>query len=75
MVNHWGSFIWYVHKILRKVNVSYPLLRTRQRVRNVSLLENFPYVLNERSLGKSLKSVSFWKTSGPEFQEIYQFHN
>ena len=48
-----GSFIQYVHKIFRKANISYLLIRTRpypyQGVRNVSFSGNFPYVLNECS--------------------------
>ena len=44
----------YVHKIFRKTNIPYPLIRTRtcvyQGVRNVSFPESFAYVLNEWSL-------------------------
>ena len=43
--------IKYERKILRKTNISNPLIRTRtfayQGVRNVSFSENFAYVLNE----------------------------
>ena len=39
-----GLFIYYVRRILRKTNISYPLI---QGVRNVSFLENFAHVLNE----------------------------
>ena len=48
-MNHgWGSSIKYVRKIFRKANISNPLIRTcaYQGVRNVSLSENFAYVLN-----------------------------
>ena len=45
-----GSSIWYVPKILRNTNISYPLIRTRscayQGVTNFSFPENFTYVLN-----------------------------
>ena len=38
----------------QKTNISYPLIRTRtwsyQGVRNVSVLENFAYVMNDRYL-------------------------
>ena len=44
-----GSFIKYVHKILQKTNISYPLMRIRG-ARNVSFTENFAYGLNEWSL-------------------------
>ena len=41
----------YLHKIFRKSNISYPLVRTRtsayQGVRNVTFSENFAYVLNK----------------------------
>ena len=46
-----GSFIWYVRKVFRKANISYPLIHKRtcahQGVRNVSFLENFVNVLSE----------------------------
>ena len=46
---HWG-IIYYVHKVFRKTNFSNPLISTPtcvyQRVRNVSFLEYFAYVLN-----------------------------
>ena len=49
-----GSSIKYVHKILRKTNISNPLIRTRtcayQEGRNVSFLESFAYVLNRKPL-------------------------
>ena len=55
----WRSFIWCVRKTFRKINISYPLIRTRtcayQGVRNVSFSENFAYVLNEWSLGFLIK--------------------
>ena len=45
-----GSSMYYVRKIFRKTNISYPLIRTPsctyQGVRNVSFSENVPYVLN-----------------------------
>ena len=48
------GIIYYVRKIFRKTNISYPLIRTRtctyQGVRNVSFSENFAYVVNEWSL-------------------------
>ena len=34
-------------QIFRKNNISYPLTRVHQRVRNVSFSENFEYVLTE----------------------------
>ena len=37
-----GSLIYYIRKISRKTNISYPL-----GVRNVSFLENFANVINE----------------------------
>ena len=44
------SFIYYVCRIFRKTNISYPLIRTRtcvyQGVRNFSFSENFLCVLN-----------------------------
>ena len=49
-----SGIIYYVHKIFRKTNISYPLLRTGtcayQWVRNVGFSKNFVYVLNEWSL-------------------------
>ena len=52
--NRWW-FIYFVRKIFRKSNISYPLVRTRtcayQRVRNVSFSESFANVINEWSLG------------------------
>ena len=43
-------FIKYVRKIFRKTNISNPLIRTRtwayQGARNVSISENFVYVLH-----------------------------
>ena len=49
-----GPSIKHVRKILRKTNISNPLIRTRpnahQGVRNVSPSENFAYVLNRWSL-------------------------
>ena len=62
--NHWytkGSFIYYVHKIFQKTNISYPLIRTRtsayQGVRNVSFSENFANVLNEWSQQEILGQI------------------
>ena len=48
-VLHKGSFIWYIRKIPRKTNISYPLIRmcACQEVRNFSISGNFAYVLNE----------------------------
>ena len=50
MTSTLGSSIQHVHKIFRKTNIYYPLIRTRtcayQRVRNVSFPENFAYVLS-----------------------------
>ena len=48
-ISKYGSFIWYVNKIFRKNNISYPLIHTRvyQGVRNVSFSEYFAYVLND----------------------------
>ena len=47
-------FIYYVHKIFQKANISYPLIRTGacmfQGVRNVSFSENFSNLINEWSL-------------------------
>ena len=44
-------FIYYVGKIFRKTNISYPLMRLRsctyQGVGNVSFPENFANVINE----------------------------
>ena len=65
----YGSFIYYVRKIFRKTNISYPLIRTRtceyQGVRNVSFSENFAYLLNGWTL-RNLIAVAFycwfWKT-------------
>ena len=49
-----GSFVYYIHKIFRKTNISYPLLRTwtclYQGVKNVSFSENFANVINKLSL-------------------------
>ena len=43
--------MYYIRKIFRKTNISYPLIRTRtcayQGVRNVGFSENFTYVLND----------------------------
>ena len=46
-----GSFIYYVRKILRKSNMSYP------GVRNVSFSENFADTLNEWFLTNELNSL------------------
>ena len=50
------SFIYYVCRMFRKTNISYPLIHTRmwayQMVRTVSFSENFAYILNEWSLNK-----------------------
>ena len=60
-----GSSIKYVRKIFWKSNISYPQIRT-QRVRNVSFLENFAYVLNVWPLT--------WKQPRPTYQkEIWNF--
>ena len=46
-----GSFIYYVRKLFRKSNISYPLIRTRmcayQGVGNVTFSENFAYIPNK----------------------------
>ena len=53
-----GSFIWYVRKIFRKTDISYPLIRMRicayQGVRNNTFYENFAYVLNDWSQSSSI---------------------
>ena len=45
-----GSFIYYVHKIFRKNNISYPLIRTstcaHQGIRNDIISVNFVNVIN-----------------------------
>ena len=45
-----GSSIYYVHKMFRKTDISYPLIRTRtcayQVLRQFSFSENFASVLN-----------------------------
>ena len=46
-----GSFIYYVRKILRKSNMSYP------GVRNASFSENFVDTLNEWFLTNELNSL------------------
>ena len=57
-----GPFIKNVHKIFRKTNISYLLIRipmcAYQEVRNVSFPENFANVLNQWSLCLSVKNVS-----------------
>ena len=41
-----GPSIKYERKVFRKTNISNPMVRTHQRVRNVSFSENFAHVLN-----------------------------
>ena len=54
-ISEW-RIIQYVGKISRKIDISYPAIRTRtcadQDVRTVSFLENYAYVLNDWSLSK-----------------------
>ena len=46
-----GIIHLYAHKLFRKTNIYYPLMRTRtcahQRIRNDSFWKNFAYVINE----------------------------
>ena len=56
-----GDHLQYIHRILQKTNISYPLIRTRTYplirtltcrnagVRNFSFSGNFAYVLNGRA--------------------------
>ena len=61
----YGNYIWesiyYVPKIFRKTNISYPLIRTRtgayQGVGNVGFSENFAYVLNGWTLSNAQETT------------------
>ena len=64
----YGSLIYYVHKIFRKSNIFYLLIRTRacacQGARNVRFLEDFANAINEwslRTLSNTHNGVNFAK--------------
>ena len=64
----YGSLIYYVHKIFRKSNIFYLLIRTRacacQGVRNIRFLEDFANAINEwslRTLSNTHNGVNFAK--------------
>ena len=42
-----GSFIKYLHKMFRKINISYPLIRTHKCAYHGVRKVNFAYILNE----------------------------
>ena len=48
-------------QIFRRTNISYPLIRTRINIRNVSFSENFAIVLNEWTLLQMNFASFFWK--------------
>ena len=63
-----GSSTKYVGKIIRKTNISYPLIRTRmcayQGVRNVSFSEIFVYVLTlPAQIDVTPQQLIFWEFS------------
>ena len=50
----WGSFIWYVHKIFRKTDIFYLLIRTRVSFRKILCT----YYMNVWSLARRIKTKS-----------------